>query len=164
MFGRKTLAGAALSLAILGGGAGVASAAIPANLPSPGTDWEVTGNGAPYQTLGAWHDCLYVGPSAESQGATCSWSMTVGNTISGTLTVSVDTISESVGYSASTSYTTGASDTFTVPPNSGGGWVEDTSVYQTTPVFEAVAGDPVLGSATAYSNEYLAPTYQFAAS
>jgi hypothetical protein len=75
--------------------------------------------------------------------------------------VSVAAISASVGYNASTSYSTGASDTFPIGPNSPGGAIQVASTYATTPVYEAVAGDPALGSATVLSNEYVAPTFQY---
>jgi hypothetical protein len=50
----------------------------PATLPGPvGPDWEVTGNGAAYQTIGAWQDCTIVQPSAQAQDPACTKTITV---------------------------------------------------------------------------------------
>jgi hypothetical protein len=73
--------------------------------------WRIVRISAPYRTNGPWHFC------AQSHGGsvTCSRGFTVANTVTGSLGVSDGFLSETLGYSVTTSTTLTGSATFPVP-------------------------------------------------
>jgi hypothetical protein len=82
-------------------------------------------------------------------------SLDVGNTASGSLGVTAAMVSISIGYTSETSSSRSASDSFVIGPNQSG-WIDWTSVYRTTPIYQR---NGILGNtATAYSNRWTAPT------
>jgi hypothetical protein len=105
MLGRRKLS-VALATALL-------LVAAPAASAVSGTQyqWRVVRISAPYRTSGPWHFC------AQSHGGsvTCSRAFTVANTVSGSLGVSDDLLSATLGYSVTTSTTLTGGATFPVP-------------------------------------------------
>ena len=75
--------------------------------------WRIVRISAPYTTSGPWNFC------AQSHGGsvTCSRGFTVANTVSGSLGVSDGLLSETLGYSVTTSTTLTGGATFAVPPH-----------------------------------------------
>ncbi len=87
--------------------------AAPAASAVSGTQyqWRIVRISAPYRTAGPWNFC------AQSHGGsvTCSRGFTVANTVSGSLGVSDDVLSTTLGYSVTTSTTLTGGATFAVP-------------------------------------------------
>ncbi|MBV9047417.1 MAG: hypothetical protein JOY58_04060 [Solirubrobacterales bacterium] len=87
--------------------------AAPAASAISGTQyqWSIVRISAPYRTTGPWNFC------AQSHGGsvTCSRGFTVANTVSGSLGVSDDVLSATLGYSVTTSTTLTGGATFAVP-------------------------------------------------
>jgi hypothetical protein len=73
--------------------------------------WRIDSIGARYTTYGPWNFC------AESRGGTvnCSHAFTVANTVTGQVGVSIDLLSESLGYSVTTSATVTGGASYAVP-------------------------------------------------
>jgi hypothetical protein len=73
--------------------------------------WRIVRIGTPHRTSGAWNFC------AQSHGGTvtCSRAFTVANTVSGSLGVSDDLLSATLGYSVTTSTTLTGGASFKVP-------------------------------------------------
>jgi hypothetical protein len=73
--------------------------------------WQINRISAPYTTYGAWRFC------AQSHGGTvsCSRGFTVANTVTGSLGVSDGLLSETLGYSVTTSTTLTGGASFPVP-------------------------------------------------
>jgi hypothetical protein len=88
-------------------------AAAPAASAVGGTQyrWRIVRVSAPYRTSGRWTFC------AQSHGGsvTCSRGFTVANTVSGSLGVSDGLLSETLGYSVTTSTTLTGGATYPVP-------------------------------------------------
>jgi hypothetical protein len=87
--------------------------AAPAASAVSGTQyqWRIVRVSAPYRTSGRWTFC------AQSHGGsvTCSRGFTVANTVSGSLGVSDGLLSETLGYSVTTSTTLTGGATYAVP-------------------------------------------------
>lgn len=87
--------------------------AAPAASAVSGTQyqWRINRLSAPYTTYGPWRFC------AQSHGGTvtCSRGFTVANTVSGSLGVSDGLLSETLGYSVTTSTTLTGGASFGVP-------------------------------------------------
>jgi len=86
---------------------------VPAASAISGTQyqWRIVRVSAPYRTHGAWQFC------AQSHGGsvTCSRAFTVANTVSGSLGVSDGLLSDTLGYSVTTSTTLTGGATYKVP-------------------------------------------------
>lgn len=104
--------------------------AAPAASAISGTqyEWQIVRISAPYRTVGPWSFC------AQSHGGsvTCSRGFTVANTVSGSLGVSDGVLSDTLGYSVTTSTTLTGGATFAVPRHKVG-------VAQWRPVFSTRA-------------------------
>jgi hypothetical protein len=139
------------------------------NLPCPCIVyvWEVWSVSGAYDTQGPWWDCA---PIVDNDGHNATWgcsdSYTVGNNVSGTLTVSTGTISASVGFSVTSSFTRGTNYSL-APGTDWYGEYEARDVYSTKTVvqrekeYNPLTGWTWLNNwATAYANEWIGFTYQ----
>jgi hypothetical protein len=104
--------------------------------------WAITHVGAPYQTEGAWHNCIYVQPTSIPISYSCSQTYTAGNTYSGTLEVALNILSASVGYTVDRQWSWGVQANIS-PPDTMTGYFQYTTVYATKNVTE----EEYLGSA-----------------
>jgi hypothetical protein len=79
------------------------------------SQWRITRVSAPYRTAGHWAFCAQSHGGRHGSSVTCSRAFTVANTVSGSLGVSDDLLSATLGYSVTTSTTLTGGATFAVP-------------------------------------------------
>jgi hypothetical protein len=142
---------------------------IPDDHPCCQYPWRVIKVSSAYDTQGGWFDCA---PIVDNDGANATWacndSIATGNSVTGTVNVSDGTISTSVGFSVTQTFTRGQS--YSLAPGSDWfGEFESANVYSTKTVTQ---GEQVcyltppldctwLGiHATAYAHRWIGWTYQ----
>ena len=142
---------------------------VPQDHPCCQYPWKITHVGSAYDTQRGWWDCA---PIVDNDGHNATWgcnnSFTVGNNVTGTLTVSDGTISAAVGFSVTRSWTQG--QTYSLAPGSDWyGEYEAAAVYSTKKVTEEqqicyltppLDCSPDGKYATAYANRFIGWTYR----
>ncbi|WP_211178089.1 hypothetical protein [Pseudonocardia acidicola] len=121
----------------------------------------------PYPTVGDWADCVRFSPDPTSHSVTCTLSTSITTSVNGTVTVSLGDISAAVGYSASKTYGVSGGETYTVPGNRAG-TVQWAATFTTNTVTQTEYLCLIHGGscqetgnkATAYTHQYLAPTFR----
>jgi len=132
--------------------------------------WRINRISAPYRTYGSWHFC------AQSHGGTvtCSRGFTVANTVTGSVGVSDGVLSDTLGYSVTTSTTLTGGASFAVPAHKIG-TAEWCALFNTSAVHQRLykrvwgCGRASCGHGpwvatnryeTAYASRYLGPDFR----
>lgn len=166
---RSLRAAVALAVSILALLATIAFATPSQAAPSlgPGISyktWKITSHGKSYTSGSAWHNCAAFTKRSYSYVLGCNFSESVGNTVSGTVSVSYKVLSVSVGYSVTKTETVGANASFTIAKNTAG-HIQYHQTYEVTPVHQTeyqcvkwADGRPTtcskIGTATAYPHKW----------
>jgi hypothetical protein len=168
---RIAISAAVVILVGLGGAAQASSRGTPAQSPrptpaftAPPVIWEITGLSKPYYTSGRWRDCAKVAPTPGfKKSYTCSFTGGVSNSYSGTVGLSAEGISASVGYSVT--YSTSITGGVTYTPDNGKtarGEVQWTSQYLTRKIYEKEVSGPDPGARnTGYAHRWNQPLTRF---
>lgn len=87
----------------------------------PTNVWRVVSVGSFYHTYGHdWYDCNTLKSESYSYTATCGSTYGGSNSVTGSVGVSADDVSEMVGFNVTSTYTITESDSFTVPAHRSG--------------------------------------------
>lgn len=132
--------------------------------------WKATGKGAKFDAFDAWHNCATFTRRSYSYSLGCSFSESVGNTVSGSVTVSDDVLSATVGYAVTRTKTVAANASFKIKKNTSG-HIQYRQDYVGTPVHETrylitkhADGSPTtkkkIGTATAYTYHWTGTEFQ----
>jgi hypothetical protein len=92
-----------------------AAAPVASAIGGTQSQWRIVRVSKPYRTAGRWSFCAQSHGGRHGSSVTCSRAFTVANTVSGSLGVSDDLLSATLGYSVTTSTTLTGGATFPVP-------------------------------------------------
>jgi hypothetical protein len=161
----------AIALAFSGSTAAIAATPHPAKrvvheIPVAGYLWVVTSVGAAHTTYGSWRTCVTLTPRSTTSTATCTAGGSVANTVTGTIGIGYEGISESVGFSVTKTYTVSGSQSFTIPAHAGGKlqWrpvYSTKTVHQSEYYYSVTGARSTVATATNEASKYTSPTFRY---